>query len=91
MSDATNRTARGAGTDPRIIRYADGLGNWRAYVPDTFASPIIAARRAIRHELFTRSDQSAETLAHLTAYTRKRVRLHPRQDRPGYLHYHEAP
>jgi hypothetical protein len=57
-----------------IHTFANGDGIWHADVPETAASPIMAARRAIRAELYLRSAGTPELLATLSEYTRKHVR-----------------
>lgn len=73
--------------------YADGFGNWHAYIPNTAAGTFIAARRLIRAELVQREQRRNETLTaateRLTAYVLEHVQKSVTQDRAGFTHYSE--
>jgi hypothetical protein len=74
--------------DARITVYADGDGTWHVYVPETFASPLVAARGAIHAEMWNRSDMRPGTLEALSAYVRKNVH-EDLSERAGYRHFTE--
>jgi len=77
-----------SGYDSRIHTWADGYGRWHALVPATMASPIIAARGAIRRELEGRSETGA-TRAELSAYVRENITQRRVQSEPGYVEFVE--
>jgi hypothetical protein len=44
---------------PRVTTWADGFGVWHVRVPKDSASPVVAARRALRAELLEREEHVA--------------------------------
>lgn len=72
---------------PRIKTWADDIGRWHALVPVGMASPFIAARGAIRHELVLRSSDAE--LAHLSTYVRENVAQRRIQGKPGFIEFVE--
>lgn len=80
-----------SGYDSRIHTWADGYGRWHALVPVSMASPIIAARGAIRDEL-ERHEETGAKRAELSAYVRENVTSAPPRKinaREGFIEYVE--
>ena len=65
--------------------YADGFGAWHMYVKERQGGEIVAARSILRDALEERGHVTGAS-----AYVRKVVKRHERQDRPGFVHFWES-